>query len=549
MEFNFKKVLGDIRNHLAGLTVSQKMLIGTLVIGITVGLVWLVSWAGEPERVPLLNQAMSQDDIGRMTATLAGLGVDYRVEGDRILVPKGRQAELLGRLSSEAALPANITYGFDALLADDGGMFRGMSEKKFRRRLATQNELARCLTYWPGVRGATVIVDKDSTATIASAVGDVTASVTLQFKPGHKLTSRRARMVADFISSAVSDLKRDRITVVDATNGRSFTPESSTDGYSTVLHELREAVEKYYNMKLIQALSFIPDIRPTVNVKLTQSTIERISREFDKAKSVVEALRTEETRSETTKGGPGGEAGIKPMVMGKMKVADSGSRSETSTSKEEFLPGLAMEYIKELVGKGGIEQIDAGVMLPSTYIINLVEAMTDKTPKFRDVAYNDALKAEAQRVRDHASGALGVDQAAAAKFIRVGDYLHKAEDESARLAAAVDGNAMDGVGTILNQYGKPVLLGVVALVSLFLVASMVKRAAPAPLVIRETVTEEGDEEDVAGEAEQLEGVLQGIEVDEDTLRVNSMVEQVNEMIGENIESATGLVRRWIHEDS
>ena len=430
MDFNIKKMLGDIRTHLAGLTVSQKMLIGTLVIGITVGLIWLVSWAGEPERVPLLDQPMSAEEVARTSGSLSGMGVDYKVEGDRILVPKARQSELLGRLSGESALPSNIEHGFKKYLESSGSIWDTTSQQSRKFRIVKQFELARWLRYWPGVSEAAVFIDKDSAPGIGRPAGDVTASVSLRFKPGHKLTSRRARMVADFLSSAVSDLKRDRVSVFDATNILTFKPESTTDGYSTVLHELREAVEKYYKNKLLESLGFIhPHIRSTVNVKLKQTTIEKVERNFEKAKSIVETLRYEETRSKTTKGMAGSDPGIRPMSGMSIKATDAGSSSENSSEKTDYLPALAVEYLKELVGKGGIEQIDASVMLPSTHIERIAKAKKpDAEVGFRDQAYNDALAEESKRVRGHASGALGVDQDSAMKLIRVSDYLFSPEE-------------------------------------------------------------------------------------------------------------------------
>jgi flagellar biosynthesis/type III secretory pathway M-ring protein FliF/YscJ len=177
------------------------------------------------------------------------------------------------------------------------------------------------------------------------------------------------------------------------------------------------------------------------------------------------------------------------------------------------------------------------------------KATSEDEAKFGKPAYVDTLKELAKTIREHVGNVLGIPETSRTGDISVDHFLAAEGDGPTAMLAAVDGGGLgEGIGGIVSQWGTPALLGVIALVSLFLVASMVKRAAPAPLVIRERVMEESADEDVAGEADQLDGVLQGIEVDEDTLRVNGMVEQVNEMITENPETATALVRRWLNEE-
>ena len=48
-----------------------------------------------------------------------------------------------------------------------------------------------------------------------------------------------------------------------------------------------------------------------------------------------------------------------------------------------------------------------------------------------------------------------------------------------------------------------------------------------------------------GEAVSSDGVLQGIEVDEDTIRTRKMAEQVATLVKEDPSSAAALVRQWI----
>ena len=58
-----------------------------------------------------------------------------------------------------------------------------------------------------------------------------------------------------------------------------------------------------------------------------------------------------------------------------------------------------------------------------------------------------------------------------------------------------------------------------------------------------------DEESApVGEAGQSEGVLEGVEVDEATVRTRSIADQVATLVKEDPDAAAGLVRQWIIQD-
>jgi flagellar biosynthesis/type III secretory pathway M-ring protein FliF/YscJ len=67
MDF-LSKYMAQIRGYLAGLTVSQKILIGLLVV-IRLGTTFVgVSFSGKPEMVELLPQSLSAEEISTITS-------------------------------------------------------------------------------------------------------------------------------------------------------------------------------------------------------------------------------------------------------------------------------------------------------------------------------------------------------------------------------------------------------------------------------------------------------------------------------------------------
>ena len=123
-----------------------------------------------------------------------------------------------------------------------------------------------------------------------------------------------------------------------------------------------------------------------------------------------------------------------------------------------------------------------------------------------------------------------------------------------------------GVSLLVGNHGKEIALGALALVSLFMVSTMVRKGAPALAVPMGTMAHPPGttvdallaktagikasarfaNEDAAevGEAGQT---LDGIELDDETVRAQQVVEQVSAMVKENPDAAASLVKRWVNK--
>ena len=56
---------------------------------------------------------------------------------------------------------------------------------------------------------------------------------------------------------------------------------------------------------------------------------------------------------------------------------------------------------------------------------------------------------------------------------------------------------------------------------------------------------QGAESDVVGEAQESSPPLEGVEIQEEALRRQQMLDQINEMVTRNSDEAASLLRRWI----
>jgi flagellar biosynthesis/type III secretory pathway M-ring protein FliF/YscJ len=110
--------------------------------------------------------------------------------------------------------------------------------------------------------------------------------------------------------------------------------------------------------------------------------------------------------------------------------------------------------------------------------------------------------------------------------------------------------ASSSIGTMLSGHTKEVALGVLALASLILMSQIVRKNTPAPVVQQQQAPAKpqplpGPEEAV-GEAIEGSPMLDGMEVDEDSVKAQQMLSQVQEMVGDDPDSAAALVKRWLN---
>src|SRR3954447_23663330 len=101
-----KARLQQIQEQLTGLTVSQKMLTASLVVIMVMTILWWARYAGTAEMEPVLDQSLSQADIGQIKTVLTAHGIEAKIVGDKVMVPTERRLDALAMLTYDDALPS-----------------------------------------------------------------------------------------------------------------------------------------------------------------------------------------------------------------------------------------------------------------------------------------------------------------------------------------------------------------------------------------------------------------------------------------------------------
>ncbi len=207
-----KAQLDRIKQQLAGLTATQRMLVGTLVTIMGFTLYYAVHFSSSSDMSPVLDQSLSDDSIARMATELQGHGIPYSVSGGRVLVPTDRKMEAVAELMYARVLPHENQSAF-LMLNKELNPFSSSSERDDMRVQATQMEIAQIICQWPDVADATVVINaKDQQRIEGSVPPSATVSVTT--RDSAPASKQLVISAADSVVGAVSGLTRGQVRVI-----------------------------------------------------------------------------------------------------------------------------------------------------------------------------------------------------------------------------------------------------------------------------------------------------------------------------------------------
>lgn len=184
------------------------------VILVTIGgLVILISWSGTSDFQPLYSN-LSPEDAGAIVTRLKEKNIPYKVSGnhDSILVPSNQLYEIRLELASQG-LPLGSGVGFEIFDNAKLGMTEFVQNVNFQRAL--QGELSRTINRFDEVEGSRVHIVMGSKSLFVEDEEPATASVILKLASGRSLGKEQVEAIVHLVSSGVSGLKPDNVTVVD----------------------------------------------------------------------------------------------------------------------------------------------------------------------------------------------------------------------------------------------------------------------------------------------------------------------------------------------
>ena len=562
MEF-LRRTITQIKGQLGNLTSSQRLAIALLLVLMGVAIVWMAQVSSQRLMVPLLNQPFTEDEMARIMQKLDQWQVRYEQKGDRIMVPKARQSELLTKLSWEELLPNDTSVGWSYLL-EDTDIWTPESVRKSKEKIILQGELARSIEEFPGVEKAKVFINKGDERRLNNVTPVASAAVFIESAAGGSGTRRLAATIAGFVSAANNRMKRQDVKV--AIDGVIVPVAAEGDELSSDYLDEKAKFEQYYRDKIFAVLP-MKDALVQVDAKLQNTKTHEQTNTIAPVDEGSLVVTTDETSREETSEDidqqqePGYTANVsEPFNAAGTSQSHS---SEDATAKRTVLPGSTT--ITKETPMGGIrEDLTASVSIPLAYFEALGKRDTEEelTPELLKTIIDRELPGlkEAVMLAIGLAGSEYEDHVVVGTYWAGGVVPQNTGPAGPNAGNAAEASAAAGIAGMATRYGKHIAISALAMISMFMVLRMVRKAgATTDMTETEAVTLMADgkrppsalsiEESNVPEGEDAGGLLAGLELEEGAVRSQQMLQQIRDMVQESPEAAATLVGKWVGENN
>ena len=569
---SLKRVLAQVASQMKDMAVSQQLalLLGAALVAVSV--VWMATWAAKPEVVPLLPQDLKPEDLAQVRSGLDSIGEYYVVNGSQIYVKESsNRYALMAQLEQMQRMPNDTTVGF-AAMTQESNPWISQAEQSRRWLLAQQTELERVLSAFQGVKSARVFLNINEKRTlVARHEAPSSASVTLEMSGGENVSTTLAKAAARLVAGAVSGLSPSHVQVVDSAGRIALDPSAEEDGSTKSLYGDQIKRERDIATK-IRGLLRDPRARVNVRVELDYTSRKRINNQS------TDGAVVKEQRSSTKQisGQASQQPGVEPNVGTSGLASGRQEQNENTESITEYVPSSSVE--ESQTPSGEVLLVKAAISLSELYLTQVYQ----KQNRTEELPTNEQLEQVFQQkepgiiemvtklIKGPENGDLATDYVAV-----TWDY-----DVTAEPTVAAAG-ALDQSMQLATRYGAQSGLAVLALISLGMMLRLAKKndggeafgmeiglpedaieaarkaaadvestAAERAAMKRQSMATGGGTpgDPLAGDfpnAQASEGLLIAQEVDESTVQVNKMIEQVAEFVKNDPDVVGHVLERWI----
>jgi len=550
---SIQRAVARVLAQLRELSTTARLLIGSLMVILVMGLLLVSLYTAQPDMVALPISSAGENRA-RTVSYLETANIPFQDTGTDLLVPADQRYTILARLTdNELIQPDQID--FESLM-EDGSPFRSREENRKRYLVAKMNVLARTISQMKNVADARVVIDQPQRSTpIGQPDIAPSASVSVAMETG-PLKQSTVDAIARLVSGSHAGLRIDRVQVIDSRTGRAFAARDDDDLSATKYMDIKLSAEKHVRETLQDYLSYIPNVRVAVNAQVDTAAEE--SRETGYVDPIVAPVKEEnetyQARNTRTVAEPGvrSNAGVDIAMAG-----GGGSEVSREARAAQMRSKIGGNVTHRMDPKGYPLKINATVSVPRSYFIGMYRAEQDDPAAEPDeAALQTLIESETQRIRSDLEPLIETDAIAGTSqgVVQVSMYHDFAlasltggsggAGASGGLAAVSDNPA---TGTLVRY----ISLGGLALLSVAMMFLLVRKATTRePLPSAEELVGlppslQSEDSDLVGEATETSMPMEGVELDEEELTRQQMLQQINDLTIDSPEESAGLLKRWM----
>ncbi len=552
------ETLKQINERLAMLSLSQRIAIALCAALIATSLLWLLQWSTAPVMTPVVEGEFSIEELTAAEEALRNAGVKFEARGSRLLVRADDRDNASRILYQADAAPKESRLSLEDLIASSSP-FKPESDKSFERIVAWQNHLERVLETSPLVDKASVLLNPTTQRRIGHKTDVPTASVFVTLESGAELNAQSVHGIAATVARSVSGLELHNIDVINAATMKSHrVPAPDEADAAGFLDEIRKH-EDYLQKKVEQVLTYIPGAIVNVSVALDNSRSLTQRQVYDKPQVKVEDSKSEESGTVASPAEPGVNANL---GMGLSSGGGGDSLRSEDSKTEFFTPNLTEKTTIQEIAPSR-RRVTAAVMVPRSWLVRIYKRSTPDVEDPTDDQLADIRALQLASIESSVSRVILAEGDAGGNDVSVDVYPDLDEQGrpfAASMLASLEQTPKDAAMSMARDYGAPVGLGALALISLMMMMRVVKRTTHLVGAAHADADEDDEDEDAdghavlrvgggpVGKAMRTGGFLQGQELSDTDLRYTELSEQVSELVEGDPQAAAELLAAWIKEE-
>ncbi len=544
------QTIQSIHQRMGDLSMVSKLLIGATMVILILTLILVGLLTSQSTLSPL---AVDADAHTQVISYLQQQGIEYETRAGQLYVPSDKTYTVLAALADQDYI-APDQIDFDTLVVNDNP-FTDTRSKDRNYLIAKMHVLERTIGQMDGISRVTVVIDQPTRQPGIGSLALMPTAMVQIITQGSDFTQSRVEALAHLVAGSHVGLKHENVKVI--VDGKLREVRSTDDAMTGRYLEQKLAAEKHAKNSIRGVLGYIPGVLIEVNAQV--DTAREFVNERTYGDPIVGPLSSESDSYEASNQSPSGEAGVRPNT-GASITGGSGRQSmvKKERSGEETLPFVPTTTIQKDNPKGYALKINASIGIPESFLISLYQQRSGDEASEPDRAALDTLITEqTAQIKSFVEPLIdtGAIVGAVPGTVEVYAFADFAA-ASATGSGGFDGSG-EGAGTGMSG-GVPggslvrnIGLGALVLVSLFMMFIMVKKASvreelpsPEELVGMPPALNKG-ESDLVGEAGEAQAAMEGVEIEEDAMRFQQMLNQINDMAKTDPTEIANLMRRWM----
>lgn len=394
----------QIRNILGAIPLSQKIMMGAVMLLVFFGCMGLYLYGQKTAYQPLYSN-LSTEDAASIAEELAAQDEDFQIQGGgtMILVPAERVYDLRLSLAS-SGLPKGGGVGFEIFDETDFGTTEFVQKLNYQR--AIQGELARTIKEFNEVSNARVMIVMAEDSVFIEESKPASASVLLELRSG--LSKSKVEAVVNLVASAVEDLSADNVTVVD-TDGNVLSKKTGEGGQETEIADAKLEYKLTYEANMAKQIQSMLEqivgsgkaiVRVTADMNFDQ--VDLSEEIYDPETQVIRSRQQTSESSDSSRGSENGISSVNPVVAEGETSGVNNQQSDKSQKQSETINYEISRTVRRTLNPvAEIDRISVAAVIDGTYTTS-----TDKSGN-QTRTYVPRTEAEIEKYRSIVRSAMG----------------------------------------------------------------------------------------------------------------------------------------------